>query len=218
MKQKTTFIAILAIIGSAFMAPAAEPDATAKKGEWVDLFSGRTLDGWKQINGWATYEARSRTIVGTTAEKSPNSFLCTTKDYGDFELEFEVKCDPRLNSGVQFRSESKKEYRDGRVHGYQVEIAANGNAGRIYDEARRAKWLDEQAKDAPARKAYKAEEWNKYRVRCVGDRIQTWVNDVPVVDIKDDMTKSGFIGLQVHAFNGDSPAKVVWRNIRIKEL
>lgn len=183
----------------------------------VSLFNGKNLDGWRQINGTAKYEVQDGTIVGTTAKGSPNSFLCTEKHYSDFELEFEVKVDPRLNSGVQFRSNSLKEYRNGRVHGYQVEIATN-NAGRIYDEARRGRWLDEAPNAEKARQAFKVNEWNKFRVVCVGDSIKTWLNGVPIADITDSMTKKGFIGLQVHSFGGDPPAQVRWRNIRIKEL
>ncbi len=183
----------------------------------VSLFNGKNLDGWQQINGTAKYEVQDGTIVGTTAKGSPNSFLCTEKHYSDFELDFEVKVDPRLNSGVQFRSNSFKEYRNGRVHGYQVEIATN-NPGRIYDEARRGRWLDEDTDPEKAGKAFKVNEWNKYRVLCVGDSIKTWLNGAPIADISDSMTKKGFIGLQVHAFGADPPAQVRWRDIRIQEL
>jgi len=183
--------------------------------KWVDLFNGRDLAGWTQKNGTARYEVRDGTIVGTTVKGSPNSFLCTEKLYGDFELEFEVKVDSRLNSGVQIRSNSFREYRDYRVHGYQVEISTNGNAGFIYDEARRG-WLSKDRSDERARAAFKDGQWNKYNVVCRGDSIKTWVNDVPVANVTDGMTKLGFIGLQVHAFGGDTPAKVAWRNIRIK--
>ncbi len=183
---------------------------------WVWLFNGANLDGWEQLNGTAGYEVEDGTIVGTTAEGSPNSFLCTKEDFADFDLEFEVKVDPRLNSGVQFRSLSLKDYRNGRVHGYQVEIATS-NPGRIYDEARRGRWLD-NADPQTAGKAFNVGEWNKYRVLCVGDSIKTWVNGEPIADMKDSMTAKGFIGLQVHSFRGDSPAQVRWRNIRIKEL
>jgi hypothetical protein len=183
----------------------------------VALFNGKNLDGFEQINGTATYEVNDGTIVGTTVEGSPNSFLCTKKYYGDFELEFEVLVDDVLNSGVQIRSNSKKDYRDGRVHGYQVEIATNGTAGFIYDEARRG-WLSEDRSDPAAQKAFKKGEWNKYRVVCQGDSIKTWVNSVPVANVTDSMTKTGFIGLQVHSFKGDKPAQVRWRNLMIKEL
>ena len=76
-------------------------------GDWVPLFDGTTLNGWEQRNGTAHDRIENGAIVGKTSDGSPNSFLCTTKEYGDFELEFEVKCDPRLNSGVQIRSNSK---------------------------------------------------------------------------------------------------------------
>ncbi len=213
-----TFLAVAVFLASGTLAVAAE------EGGWVSLFDGKDLDGWVQINGLAKYEAKDGVIVGTSVPNSPNSFLCTKKNYGDFELEFDVKVDPRLNSGVQIRSESKKEYQNGRVHGYQVEIAIDGFSGGIYDEARRAKFLNADTptkKDASeeARKLLKKDEWNHYRVVCRGDRIRTWVNGVKVTDLRDDMTKSGFIGLQVHGV-GDlkEPLKVEWRNIRLREL
>ncbi|MEX0939649.1 MAG: DUF1080 domain-containing protein [Pirellulales bacterium] len=184
---------------------------------WVELFNGKDLTGWKQINGTAKYVVVDGVIVGTTAEGSPNSFLCTEKNYGNFELEFEVKVDSDLNSGVQIRSESKPDYNDGRVHGYQVEISTNGEAGFIYDEARRG-WLSTDRSDEKARAAFKDGEWNKYRVVCQGDLIKTWINGVPVADVTDSMTPKGFIGLQVHSYGGDEPAQVRWRNIRLKPL
>lgn len=62
---------------------------------------------------------------------TPNTFLATTKNYGDFILEFDFKIDDGLNSGVQIRSESKKEYNKGRVHGYQFEIDPPNVPGRV---------------------------------------------------------------------------------------
>lgn len=191
--------------------------ASAKEAEWHKLFNGKDLTGWEQVNGTADYKVEDGVIVGTTAEGSPNSFLCTKKHYGDFELEFEVKVDTPLNSGVQIRSNSLKEYRDGRVHGYQVEISTNGEAGFIYDEARRG-WLSKDRSNKEARAAFKDGQWNKYRVVCKGDSIKTWINGVPVADVTDDMTPSGFIGLQVHSYRGDKPAQVRWRNIQLKDL
>ncbi|MCE9554095.1 MAG: DUF1080 domain-containing protein, partial [Planctomycetes bacterium] len=87
---------------------------TAPADGWVSLFNGKDLSGWKQLNGTATYKAEDGAIVGTTTKGSPNSFLCSDKDYGDFELQFDVKVDRQLNSGVQIRSESKPDYQNGR--------------------------------------------------------------------------------------------------------
>jgi type 1 glutamine amidotransferase len=191
----------------------------AAEGKWVDLFDGKTLAGWKPINGTAKYEVADGTIKGTTVEGSPNSFLCTEKAYQDFDLEFEVKVDTRLNSGVQFRSNAFQNYQNNRVHGYQVEIAAAGNSGRIYDEARRGGWVDKAPADPKAKDAaFKDGQWNKYRVLCEGPHIQTWINGIPIADVTDAMTAKGFIGLQVHSFKADSPASVQWRNIRIREM
>ncbi|MGH7201184.1 MAG: 3-keto-disaccharide hydrolase [Planctomycetaceae bacterium] len=190
---------------------------TAGEQDAVSLFNGKDLAGWKQINGTATYVVEDGVIVGTTVEGSPNSFLCTTKDYGDFELEFEVKVDDRLNSGVQIRSHSKADFKDGRVHGPQVEIeAAPGEAGYVYSEGTGRGWLSQ---DRTKNNVFKTGEWNHYRVRAVGPRIQTWINGEPVADLTDEESyRSGFIGLQVHSFKGDSPAQVRWRNIRIREV
>jgi len=207
----------LSIIGVLVLAFVNTSMASEHVGEWETLFNGKNLNGWKQINGTAEYKVDDGTILGITEEGSPNSFLCTMKDYCDFILEFEVKVDPRLNSGVQIRSLSKPDYRDGRVHGYQVEIDSDGDAGFIYDEARRG-WLSKDRDDPEKRNAFKVGKWNQYKVLCVGDTIKTWVNGTLIADLKDDMTDCGFIGLQVHSFKGEPAAWVRWRNIRIKEI
>lgn len=189
---------------------------------FVALFDGQTLNGWVQRNGTASYRVEDGCVVGKTNEGSPNSFLCTEKNYSDFDLTFEVKVADELNSGVQIRSESKEEYNKGRVHGPQVEIAVNGTAGYIYGEALPgAGWLTENRSDPAANAAFKKGEWNKYRVLCVGKSIKTWVNDVPVADLVDEKSgkSCGFIGLQVHGIaKGTGPYEVRWRNIYLKNL
>lgn len=105
-------------------------------------FQRENLKGWKKLNGKAEYKIVDGAIVGVSKMGTPNTFLATTKNYGDFILEFDFKIDDGLNSGVQLRSESKKDYKKGRVHGYQFEIDPSKRAwsGGIYDEARR-NWL-----------------------------------------------------------------------------
>ena len=90
--------------------------------KWENLFDGKSLNGWEQIQGTAKYEVKDGMIIGTTVLDSPNSFLVTNKHYSDFILELEFKVDEGLNSGIQFRSNVDKNYREGIVHGYQVEI------------------------------------------------------------------------------------------------
>ena len=188
------------------------------QGEWVDLFDGSTLEGWSQRNGTATYEVKDGVILGTTSAGSPNSFLCSDRFYGDYELEFDVKLfDDQLNSGVQIWSHSNPAYNAGRVHGYQVEVATNGHAGFIYDEAGRG-WLSRDRDQPASRAAFKRGEWNRYRVICFGQSIRTWVNGVPVAHVTDAHSPTGFIGLQVHSVGGDPKWQVGWRNLRLREL
>jgi hypothetical protein len=206
--------------------------AVADDATWRPLFDGKTLDGWKQRGGAARYRVENGEIVGASVPKTGNSFLCTTRDYGDFILELEFKVDPKLNSGVQIRSQcfdkptefmqegKKHTIPPGRVHGYQVEIDPLERAwsGGIYDEGRRA-WLNDLKNNDAARRAFRQNEWNKFRVECRGDSIKTWINGVPAADLKDNMTPKGFIALQVHGV-GDStdPREVRWRDIRIQEI
>ncbi|MEK6248719.1 MAG: DUF1080 domain-containing protein, partial [Planctomycetales bacterium] len=196
----------------------------ADEGPWVSLFDGKTLEGWVQNNGTATYRVDNEAIVGRTAEGSPNSFLCTEKPYGDFELEFEVKVDNQLNSGVQIRSTNKiSQKQDRRVNGPQVEIesSAGGLSGYVYGEATGRGWLtpDQQRKK---HEHFKDGKWNKYRIVARGPRIQTWINDQPIDDLTDDgiykTHPEGFIGLQVHGIGrGTGPYEVSWRNLRLRE-
>lgn len=192
------------------------------KDGWVSLFDGKSLTGWEQKNGTATYRVEDGVIVGKTSEGSPNSFLCSSKEYGDFELKFEVKVDDALNSGVQIRSASKPDRDNGRVHGPQVEIATDGTAGFIYGEALGTGWLSEEGpmQDPEKKNAFKKGEWNKYRVKAQGNSIKTWINEVPVADLTDEKSNmlKGFIGLQVHGIaKGTGPYEVRWRNLELKE-
>ena len=190
--------------------------------DWVSLFDGKTLDGWIQKNGTATYRVEEGAIVGKTQEKSPNSFLCTEELYGDFELEFEVMVDNRLNSGVQIRSQTK-DGPTGRVNGPQVEIESGpAEAGYIYGEATGRGWLTPPDELVP-HDHFKNGEWNHYRVLAKGPRIQTWINGESIADLTDEAIyethPKGFIGLQVHGIKpGTGPYEVRWRNIRIREL
>ena len=192
--------------------------AISAQEKWEPLFNGKNLKGWKKLNGKAEYKVVDGTIVGISKMNTPNTFLATEKNYGDFILEFDFKVDDGLNSGVQFRSLSLKDYQNGRVHGYQFEIdpAARAWTGGIYDEARR-NWLYPMTVNPPARTAFKNGQWNKARIEAIGSSIRTWVNGIACANIWDDMTLEGFIALQVHAI-GDKAQEgktVSWKDIRI---
>lgn len=200
--------------------------ASAAHHEWISLFDGTSLDGWTQLNGTATYKVEDDAIVGTTNEGSPNSFLCSDKLYGDFELEFDVKVHNSLNSGVQIRSQTKGDDPKGRVNGPQVEIEASGangaEAGYVYGEATGHGWLTPPER-LKAHKHFLDNDWNHYRIVAKGPRIQTWINGTPIEDLTHEEIfashPKGFIGLQVHGIGkGQGPYSVAWKNIRLKNL
>lgn len=188
---------------------------------FVNLFNGEDLAGWHQRNGTATYRVEGDAIVGKTSEGSPNSFLCSDKPYGDFELKFEVKVDRELNSGVQIRSQSEGDRPEGRVNGPQVEIATNGDAGYVYGEAAGGWMTPDQ--DRQSHDYFKNGQWNAYHVIAFGDRIQVWLNGNLVSDLthpeRFKTHPQGFIGLQVHGIGaGQGPFEVRWRNLKLRDL
>ena len=189
------------------------------KDGWESLFNGKDLTGWKQLNGKAKYSIKNGEIIGTTVMGEPNSFLATEKDYGDFIVEMDFFVDSTMNSGIQFRSESKQDYNKGRVHGYQFEIDPSNRkwTGGIYDEGRRD-WLYPLGLNRSARNAFKQNRWNKARIECIGNTLRTFVNGVPAAYVVDSLTPKGFIALQVHAINKSETEgrQIRWRNIRIQ--
>jgi hypothetical protein len=184
---------------------------------WRPLFDGRSLDGWYACNGTAPFTVEDGAIVGRTVVDSPNSFLCTKETFGDFILEYEVWVDTNFNSGVQLRSTADPAVKNGRVHGYQVEVDPSDRAwsGGIYDEARRG-WLHTLEDQAAAKQAFRLNEWNRFRVEAIGTSIRTWVNGIPCANIIDDLSSSGIIALQVHSIGSD--ATRVGRIIRFRNL
>ena len=191
----------------------------AQKEKWTSLFDGKTLKGWNQKNGKAIYTVEKGEIVGTTVANTPNSFLCTNEEYGDFIFEVDLKVENAMNSGIQFRSLSKPDYQNNRVHGYQMEVdpTDRGWSGGIYDEARRD-WLYIPNFNPEGKKAFRMGDWNKYRIEAIGSTIRTWINGIPTAYLIDDMTAKGLIALQVHAIYGTMKEgmKIRWKNIRIQ--
>ncbi|MFZ4581740.1 MAG: 3-keto-disaccharide hydrolase, partial [Paludibacter sp.] len=208
MKTKNLILVLLIVMSTS---------AFSQK-KWDNLFNGKDLTGWKVLNGAAEYTIENGAIVGHSKLKTPNTFLCTEKLYGDFILELEFKVDEGLNSGIQFRSNSFKEYNNGRVHGYQCEIDPSPRAwsAGIYDEGRRG-WLYNLDKNPEAKKAFKAGAWNKVRIEAIGTSLRTWLNGIPCANVLDNVTASGFIALQVHQIEKPEQVgkTVQWKNIRI---
>ncbi len=186
------------------------------------LFNGKDLAGWKKLQGTAIYTVEDGVMVGTTVLNSPNTFLVTEKEYGDFILELDVMIeDTANNSGIQTRSHFGNPEKNGqsKVFGRQLEIdpSARKWTGGIYDESRR-QWLYPLSLNTKAQDAFKSGQYNHFRIECIGDEMKTWVNDVAAAYVVDTIDNTGFIGLQVHSVSKPEHAgkRVYFKNINIQ--
>jgi Domain of Unknown Function (DUF1080) len=187
-------------------------------GETKKLFDGETLTGWEGDirNTWRIEEGA---IVGGSLDRvvPRNEFLCTTRNYGDFELKVKFKLlgdRSQANAGVQFRTRRIPRHHE--VSGYQADIGQH-YWGALYDESRRNRILA-QPNRSDVEKLVKHEGWNDYVIRCEGRRIRLWLNGTLTVDYTEQDAKierTGIIGLQIH---GGAKAKVYYKDITIEEL
>ncbi len=195
--------AILVLPGSSPVEGQAEPEPVA-------LFNGRDLTGWK-IHGTERWYVLDGELVCESGPDEAYGYLATEAVYRDFDLHLEFMQEANGNSGVFFRSSL-----DGtRISGWQAEVAPpGGHTGGIYESYGRG-WLiqPDPAKDPVLRMG----EWNRLRVRVVGDRVTTWLNGIEMVDLTDERIgeAEGVIALQIHDGGG---IKIRWRNLYVEKL
>lgn len=184
----------------------------------IPLFDGKTFAGWEGDTKTTWRIDNGEIVAGDVAKQQPrNEFLCTEKRYANFDLRLKIKLtgtEGFVNAGIQFRTERIPNHHE--VSGFQADFGA-GFDGALYDESRRNKVLAKPDKDTLA-KASKPGEWNDYRIRVEGDRIQLWLNGVQTVDYTETdpkIAKTGIIALQIH---GSAKSEVRYKDIAIEEL
>lgn len=179
------------------------------------LFDGRTLDGWE--GNTQVFRVEDGAIVGgsLTERVARNEFLCTTRDFADFELRLQFKLLGKgANAGVQIRSRRIPNHHE--VKGYQADLG-DGWWGSLYDESRRNKILA-KADLAKVADVLRRDDWNDYTIRCQGRRIQLWINGLQTIDYTEPdegIEQTGLIGVQIH---GGPPSEARYKDIRIKKL
>jgi hypothetical protein len=186
---------------------------------FMPLFDGKTFEGWE--GNMQVFRIEDGAIVaGNLKSAIPrNEFLATKKDYGDFELRLKAKLTGEGdNAGIQIRSRRIPDHHE--MIGYQCDMgrAFGRNIwGALYDESRRRKILAE-GEQALVLKAFKQNEWNDFKIRCQGPRIQIWLNGQQTVDYtekEDNIDRTGKIALQIH---GGKPAEAWYKDVKIKTL
>jgi hypothetical protein len=174
------------------------------------LFNGENLNGWI-IYGTEKWYVEDQLLVCESGPDQAYGYLGTADQFTDFELTLEFKQGADGNSGVFFRSSIEGT----KITGWQAEVAPPGFfTGGIYESYGRG-WLIKPA--ASKDEALRFGEWNTMKIRVVGDRVTTWLNDVEMISLEDEKIGSatGQVALQIHDGGG---IKVYWRNIQIKEL
>lgn len=186
---------------------------------FVSLFDGKSLAGWE--GNLKIFRVADRAIVAGSLEKPipNNEFLCTMKQFENFELRLKAKLvGAGKNAGIQFRSKRIPNHHE--VIGYQCDMGVSGADhviwGALYDESRRRKFLAEGKQEKLAA-VLKSDDWNDFVIRCEGPRIQIWLNGYQTVDYKEaeDVARTGVVALQIH---GGKPAIASYKDIRVKEL
>lgn len=183
------------------------------------LFDGKTFEGWEGDTKEVWRIEEGALVAGSLEKKqAKNDFLATVKEYGDFELTLMWKLEGKegfVNGGVQFRSRRVPNHHE--VSGYQADLGM-GYDGALYDESRRNKMLAKPAKEVLEKAKKPLGEWNEYRIRAEGPRIQLWLNGVQTVDYTEEdpsIARSGIIAVQIH---GNAVARVQYKQIAIEAL
>lgn len=174
------------------------------------IFNGKDLDGWK-IYGTEKWYVEDGELICESGPDKAYGYLATEKFYKDFELDVEFYLLANGNSGVFFRSTIEGT----KISGWQCEVEpAGAESGGIYESYGRG-WLIKP--DQSLRDAQKEGQWNKMKIRVVGDQVTSWINGVEMITLKDEKIgkANGSIALQIHDGGG---IKVKWRNLMVEEL
>lgn len=216
--MKFCFFVLFPFVTSLFLSPLG---AEKSKHKWVNLFNGKDLSGWHNPYSHGEFKV-VKGVIELIANKK--FFLAYDQKFSDFILEAEIKLpEGKANSGFLFRSQKRK---NGSMFGYQAEVDGSDRnwSGGLYDEGRRG-WIhpkkpivnpynDEHWKKDRSG-AFKRSDWNHYKIRCLGEHIQIWVNGVKTTDLKDSTDAKGFIAIQHH---GEKGQVYRFKNIKILEL
>lgn len=197
----------------------------SSESQWLSLFNGRDLEGWRAAENESTFRVEDGAIVCN----GPRAHLFYVGDvsqanFKNFEFEAEVRTTPGSNSGIYFHTD----YQDSGwpSKGYECQVLNSNRVdpdsnfiehkmtGSLY--AVRNLWK------APARD----NEWFKYRIMVQGHTIRIRINDELVVDytepehpyrpegMEERLVSSGTFALQGH----DPGSTVSYRNIRVRTL
>jgi hypothetical protein len=199
----------------------AYPGNRARAAEWVDLFDGQTLAGWKASEHPETWRVEDGCLVARGARS--HLFYegpVGNHDFQNFELLAEVRTQRGANSGIYIHTAYQETGWPNK--GYEIQVNNTHLGTGDYRELKRTGSL------YAVRNIYQSSvndgEWFRLRVSVVGKRIRVWVNDHPTVDYVEPMNpvrkpelsqrflSSGTIALQGH----DPQSRVAYRSVKVR--
>lgn len=212
MKRKKLTLALALLM----LAPA----ALAINGDWVKIFDGKTMTGWRLMavhggNG-GVWEVAGGALVADQEKDHKGGLIGTEKKYGDFEIELEFMADKPVDTGLFLRTRE-----DGMGYQITIDYRDQGYIGSLYAPAEGGFIQQNRMWE----KFFRPGKWNKLRARVEGQpaHVQAWLNGVQTVNFTDNRNRyprEGYIGLQVHGGAGawGDTSKARFRNIRVREL
>ncbi|MBL0741604.1 3-keto-disaccharide hydrolase [Chryseolinea lacunae] len=174
------------------------------------LFNGKDLTGWKVAGTEKWYVEKGELICESGPDKQ-YGYLVSEQEFKNFELTVEFKQESNGNSGVFFHSSVEGT----KISGWQAEVAPlNKHTGGIYESYGRG-WLIQPKPELESK--LKEGDWNRMVVRVQGGEVNTFLNGVQMITLKDDKIgeSTGKIALQIHDGGG---VKVRWRIVEVKAL
>ncbi len=188
-------------------------------GEWVSIFDGETLDGWKK----SAENPESLTVEdGAIKCSGPRAHLFYEGEFKNFEFETEVKTREHANSGIFIHTLYQDE--GWPVQGYEIQVNNSYRGSETHPERRKTGSVYN------VRNIYfplaDDNEWFTMRVKVVENHIEVFVNDVKVneyIEPEDPWRAEGSeklrlgegtFALQAH----DPESTTFYRNLRVKAL
>jgi len=188
---------------------------------WIELFDGKSLEGWTRTGGRydgpAAWTVEDGALTGREAEDGGGGLIYTAGVYRNFVLDLDAYVTYPFDSGFFLRMTPREEGKLGAQ--VTLDYRPGGEVGGIYCDG----WYF-HCPEGAAR--YRRDAWNHFSIRCVGDpmHVTVWMNGEDLTDFRipeggPEFAEEGRIGLQVHGSPGaPEGSKVQFKNIRLLEL
>ena len=219
--------------------PRPMPVATNDESGFVQIFDGKTLNGWAgDPQYWRVENGALVGEVTATNLLKVNSFIVWRGgETRDFELKVAYRVSARGNSGINYRSEMATNFGPWAMRGYQADIdGANQYTGQNYEEKGRTflalrgqaiRIKDGQPSEIISSlgtpnellSIIRTNDWNEYHLIASGNVLTHILNGRVMSVVVDEDAASrkseGLLGVQVHV---GPPMKIEYRNFRLKPL